>query len=195
MIRRLRQYNEKVGGLYLPSELGAIERLSKQRDTHLVQGYLTIVQYEAEDLARDTLAVLDEGSNLIVDTGREALRELQAQTAETNNAAGNKDLGFLGVGDGSNEGASIPSTSTTGLFNELTTGSPARPTLSVTAPPPSPNTVNLWTAQIGSGELNGSIIDEAALFCLDGTMYAMRTFAGQAKSTGFAMEFRWTQIF
>lgn len=148
--------------------------------------------------------ILQPGKNLIVNTGREALRRLQAHTAEGATAAGSYDLGYLAVGDGSLSGATVPQPTDTSLINEITdpVGGPVvsgvpRPLLTVTAPPPGPPfTTNLWTAQIGTTQFNGQTINEAGLVCLnDITLFAFRTFTNQTKDAGFVMEFRWSIIF
>jgi hypothetical protein len=114
------------------------------------------------------------------------------------------DLGELAVGDGSSGGTVTPQPGDTGLSTEQTDpqGGPVvsgvpRPTMTVTTPPPGPPFLtNLWTAQIGTSQLNGITIDEAGIFCLDdSTLFARRTFTGQTKASGFVMEFRWSILY
>ena len=159
----------------------------------------TPVEEKRECLTCDT--------NLIVDVGRAAIRALQAHTAEGGTAAGLLDLGYLAVGggplptDGSSNGTLTPQPADTSILDELTTpsggGGPVfRPLLSLTTPPPAPLKTNLWTAQIGTTELNGNFINNAGLFCLnESTLFAFRTFVNQLKDSSFVMEFRWTILF
>jgi hypothetical protein len=204
-----RHWARSEGGIYFAEELGVLHRLSGARDCCGVLGILAVVQYPVDEqgqLIPEKAEVLDVGENLVVNLGKEALRELQALTAEGNGSDGVKDLGRLALGRGSSGGASTPSLTTTGLFTESTVPSggapdtPNRPTLTVTAPAPGPPfTTNLWAGQIASSEMNNapqSTINEAGLFCLDNsTLFAMRTFANQTKAVGFVFELRWSTLF
>lgn len=215
------QWNKTAGGIYYPEELEMFEKKCVQRERlrqHLVaggfrehvqltEGALGIYKIPVDDAGnpiREKAECLLLDENLIVNTGREALRRLNAHTAEGATAAGAFDLGFLAVGDGSASGATVPQPGDTTLANEITdpVGGPVvsgvpRPLLNVSAPPPGPPfTTNLWSAQIGTTQFNGQTINEAGLICLnDATLFAYRTFTNQTKDAGFVMEFRWSIIF
>jgi len=199
------RWTQTAGGLLYPEE---VTFHAHMRERHAIcDGALAIFEFPAladgsPDRSRGRL--LDIGQNLIVNSGRAAIAELQRHTADGAAAAGVFDLGYLAVGTGSGGGAISPVPGDTALATEGTdpvagpvvSGVP-RPLCSVSTPPPGPPFMsNLWSAQIGSTELNGSAIDEAGIFCLDdATLYCYRTFAAQTKSAGFVMEFRWTHIF
>lgn len=203
--KRLRKWHRSEGGIYYEAELAEIHRRSALRDKHVIQGFLTGYQYPPGH-PEEAEILIPPGPNLVVDLGREALRELQATTAESNSSPGSKDLGYLAVGNGSSGGSTTPNPTDSALNSEstgATAGSApsgvARPLLSVTTPPPGPPfTTNLWSGQFGSSELNSAPynqIDEAGLYCLDNsTLYALRTFTTQTKASGFALELRWTII-
>ena len=205
--RKLIRWNTTAGGLFYPEELAVMERMSLRDKCHVADGSLAIYEFPADDLGqpiREKGRLLCLGDNLIVNWGRHALAYLQRHTAVegavypgVGGGAGIHDLGYLAVGDGSGGGAVVPQPTDTALASELTGGPVPRPLLSVTTPPPGPPyMVNLWSGQIGTSQLNGETINEAAMFCLDdSTMFNYRTFANQAKSAGFVMEFRWTIIF
>ncbi len=173
-------------------------------------GVLALYKIPVDDTGRpieEKRECLACDENLIVDVGRASIRALQAHTTEGGTAAGLFDLGFLAVGggllatDGSNNGTLTPQPNNTVILDELTTpsggGGPVfRPLLSLTAPPPAPLKTNLWTAQIGTTELNGNFINNAGLFCLnETTLFSFRTFVNQIKDASFVMEFRWTILF
>lgn len=192
------QWKQSAGGLFYPEEIKKLVELKdRAKKADGVLGIFEMPVDEAGQPIRSQARCLSLGENLIVNVGRESLRQLQSHTTEVNGASGTKDLGFLAVGDGSAGGSTVPQPGDTGLISELTTGGFVRPQLSVTVPPPGPPfTVNLWSAQIGTTELNGETINEAALFSLDNTtMFSFRTFANQVKSSGFVMEFRWSILF
>ncbi len=176
------------------------------RDKPTPQGILGIYEFPADDDGSPIYEKgrpLEIGNNLIVNAGRAALASLQRATVASITATGVFDLGYLAVGSGSSGGTTTPLPTDTGLASEDTdpVGGPVvsgvpRPLLSVSTPAPTPFTVNLWTAQIASTQLNGVDIDEAGLFCLDdSTLFSYRTFAAQTKSSGFVMEFRWSILF
>lgn len=198
---RKKEWKERPSGLLYPVETSFLNG-HKER-AKVADGVFCIYQYPADDdgnpIYEKGECILEPQYNLIVNTGRESLRKLQAHSAEGGTAAGQFDLGFLAVGNGSNSGATLPLPGNTGLIAELTSvmGPVPRPQLNVTAPPPGPPfTVNLWTAQIGTGQLNGQNINEAGMFCLNNTtLFNHRTFANQAKSSGFVLEFRFSILF
>jgi len=204
--KKLQVWNQSSGGIYFLEELEMFERDYKDNglsDVVRMRGFLSIVEYPADDDGspiKEKGRVLEANKNLIVNVGRASLASLQRTTAAGLTTIGVFDLGLLAVGDGSSGGSSVPQPSDTGLANERTdpVGGPVvsgvtRPTLSVSTPAPSPFTTNLWSAQIGTTQLNGVDIDEAALFCLDdATMFSYRTFAAQTKASGFVLEFRWS---
>lgn len=203
MDNKEKSWGKRPSGLLIPVERAFLEARSATERANCRDGVLTIVQYPADDdgnpIYEKMEVLLGPCYNLIVSTGREALRKLQAHSAEGGTAAGLFDLGYLAVGNGSSSGATVPLPGNTALLAELTSvaGAVPRPQLNVTAPPPGPPfTVNLWTAQIGTGQLNGENINEMGMFCLNQTtLFNHRTFANQAKSSGFVMEFRTTVIF
>lgn len=205
-IKKLRLWNAGGGGLFHDEELGVMERSAFRENVRIGDGLLSLYEYPADDSGAK---IHEQGrclfccfENLIVNAGRTALAALQRHTIDGAGAAGTYDLGYLGVGDGSLGGATVPLPADTVMASELTdpVGGPVvsgvpRPTLTVSTPPPGAMT-NLWTGQIGTADLNGSSIDEAALWCLDdSTMFSYRTFGAQAKTSGFVMEFRWSIIF
>jgi hypothetical protein len=199
------KWGYSAGGLLYPEEVKFHQGM-KERDA-ICDGALAIYEFPADadgNAIRSKGRLLDIGQNLIVNVGRAAIAALQRGTADGGGAEGTYDLGYLAVGTGSGGGATSPVPGDTGLATEGTdpVGGPVvsgvpRPLCSVTTPPPGPPYIsNLWSAQIGSAELNGSAIDEAGIYCLDdSTLYCYRTFAAQTKSAGFVMEFRWTHIF
>lgn len=203
--KKMMSWVQSAGGLYHPEEV-AVHAAAKERYA-VCDGLLAIYEYPADDNGnpiRSKGRCLDLGPNLIVNTGRAASRALNSHTADGATAAGVYDLGLLAVGTGSTGGATAPVSGDTSLATEATdpVGGPVvsgvpRPTMTATTPPPGPPFLsNLWSAQIGTGELNGSAIDEAGIYCLDDTtLFSYRTFAAQTKSAGFVMEFRWTIIF
>lgn len=207
--RKLIKWNQKAGGLYFPEELELFEKISYGLcDGINIKGALSIYEFPADDnggAIRSKGRCLASGKNLIVNTGRASLASLQRTTAASIITAGVFDLGLLAVGTGSGGGSGhTPVPTDTALQNEVTdpVGGPVvsgvtRPTLQVSTPPPGPPfTTNLWTAQIGTTQLNGESIDEAALFCLDDSiMFSYRTFAAQTKASGFVHEYRWTILF
>jgi hypothetical protein len=177
-------------------------------DQQKTRGFLSILSIPVDDsgiLIREKAMVVDAGKNLIVNLGRAALASMNRATAAGLPVVGIFDLGELAVGNGSGGGAGhIPQPTDIALVAESTDpiGGPVvsgvpRPILQVTTPPPGPPFItNLWTAQIGTTQLNGVAIDEAALFCLDDTtMFSYRTFTAQTKAAGFVMEFRWSILF
>lgn len=204
---KLTKWHVSEGGIYYAEELEAIRRVKLSDTVHKagVLGIYKIPVGPSGELLRDQAECLNTGSNLIVNTGRASLRALQAHTAEGGTAAGTFDLGTLAVGggpdptDGSNNGTTTPQPTDTAILDELTSvsGAVPRPTLSLTTPPPGPPfTTNLWSAQIGTTQLNGNVINNAGLYCLDNqTLFAFRTFVNQVKDSGFVMEFRWSIIF
>jgi hypothetical protein len=207
-IRKLRIWNADGGNLFHDEELGVIHRSSFRERTKIGEGMVSLYKYPGDD---DGSPIREKGEclfccfdNLIVNTGRAALAALQRHTIDGATAGGTLDLGYLGVGVGSVGGATVPLPGDTSMATESTdpVGGPVvsgvpRPTLSVATPPPGPPYMtNLWTGQIGTADLNGLSIDEAALWCLDdSTMFAYRTFGAQAKTSGFVLEFRWSIIF
>lgn len=203
--KRIMRWNQSQGGLYYPEEVAAHAAMTERHA--ICDGLLSIYEYPADDdgnPVRSKGRCLDIGKNLIVNTGRAATRALNSHTADGATAAGVFDLGLLAVGVGSTGGATIPVAGDTALNTESTdpvagpvvSGVP-RPTMTATTPPPGPPFLsNLWAAQIGTTELNGLLIDEAGIYCLDdSTLYSFRTFAAQTKSSGFILEFRWSLIF
>lgn len=206
--RKLVKWNQTSGGLYFPEELELFEKIEKGLvDAETAKGFCSIYRFPADDdgnAIREKQECLNQGPNLIVNLGRASLASLQRATVTATSVEGSLDLGLLAVGHGSGGGAGhtpLPTDST--LQNEDTdpVGGPVvsgvpRPTLQVTTPAPSPFTTNLWVAQLGTTQLNGIAIDEAALLCLDDTtMFSYRTFAAQNKTSGFVMEFRWSILF
>lgn len=205
-VNRAKRWTRAEGGFYFLEELDVMG-VFKERVT--VRGVLSIVEWPEdcppEQRDAETRFLVPPGHNLIVNTGKEALAQLQRLTAAALAVSGVKDLGYLAVG----HGALAPLPTTTALTSESTGPNPpaappasgvVRPLLSVTAPPPGPPfTSNLWTAQIGSAQLNSApynVFSEAALFCLDdATMFAARGGFSQAKTPGFASEFRWVNAF
>lgn len=204
-LRRLRRWNQKAGGLFLPEELAVHEKMCFRENVRMAEGFLAIYEFPVDDSGtplREKGRCLLMQDNLIVNSGRASLASLQRGTLDGGGAFGVFDLGYGAVGNGSSGGSITPQPTDTGLASELTgaTAPPGvivRPALSVATPPPGPPfLVNLWSFQIGTTQLNGSTIDEAGMFCLDNiTFFNYRTFAGQAKSSGFAMEFRFSTIF
>jgi hypothetical protein len=204
--RRLQKWNQKAGGLFLPEELAVQEKACFRERVRLAEGCLAVYEYPAKDdgtplREKGRCLVLQE--NLIVNLGRASLAALQRGTFDGGGAFGTMDLGYLGIGNGSGGGGTVPAPGNTAMTAELTgagvpgPGGIVRPSVVCTTPPPGPPYMtNLWSAQIGTAELNGFSLDEAALFCLDNaTMFSFRTFTAQAKAAGFVMEFRWTIIF
>lgn len=199
------QWSQSQGGLFYPEEV-AIHAAHKER-YKVADGVLAVYEYPADDAGnpiRSKGRLLDLGSNLIVNTGRAATRALNSHTADGGTAAGAFDLGYLAVGTGSSGGSTVPVPGDTSLATEATdpVGGPVvsgvpRPLMSSTTPPPGPpHLANLWSAQIGTTQLNGSAIDEAGIYCLDDTtLFSYRTFAAQTKSSGFVIEFRWSILF
>lgn len=205
---KLIKWHRSQGGIYYPEEIEQFKSLWFKDKIHKADGILGIYKIPVDtqgNLLRDKAECLTVGSNLIVNTGRASLRALQAHTVEGETAAGAFDLGYLAVGggdnptDGSNNGTTTPQPADTALLDELTSvaGAVPRPQLSLTVPPPGPPfTTNLWTAQIGTTQLNGKYINNAGLYCLDNqTLFSFRTFVNQIKDSGFVMEFRWSIIF
>lgn len=206
-LRRIKRWNQKAGGLFLPEELAVQERTSFRERVKLAEGCLAIYEYPAADdgtpiREKGRCLVLEE--NLIVNVGRASLAALQRGTYDGGGAFGTLDLGKLAVGNGSGGGGTLPLPADTALANELTGPAPLappavilRPSLIATLPPPGPPFMsNLWTGQIGTADLNGYALDEAGLVCLDDvTLFSFRTFAAQTKAAGFVMEFRWTILF
>lgn len=206
--RRFLNWNQdKARGLFHREELAVQGKVRLRDKVKLAEGVLAIYEYPVQDDGtplREKGRCLHLESNLIVNLGRASLAALNRGTIDGGVAFGVYDLGYLAVGDGSGGGGTTPQPGDSGLANELTGPPPLtppaiilRPLLSVTTPPPGPVFMtNLWSAQLGTGDLNGYAIDEAGLFCLDNTtLFSYRTFAAQTKSAGFAMEFRWTIIF
>ena len=200
-------WNQTPGGLFFPEERAIHQLVCFRERYHFADGVLAIYEYPADDDGspiRKKGRCLMCGPNLIVNSGRAATRALNSDTADGGVAAGVFDLGYLAVGVGSGGGAVSPLPGDIALATESTdpvagpvvSGVP-RPLMSVTTPPPGPPFMtNLWTGQIGATDLNGLSIDEAGIFCLDdSTLFCYRTFAAQAKSAGFVMEFRWSIIF
>ncbi len=184
----MKKWSKTPGGIFYAEELDEICAL---HETLRLEGFLTLVGWPEDD-PEDVRVHFSPRKNLIVNLGRESVLQLASYTARSV-AAPNRDLGTLGVGTGSSNGSLTPSSSTTALYNELTDGTPARYSLvhsfgDVTTP----HVLSLWTAQVPAGDLVGSTINEAALFSRDGSMFAMRTFADQAKTSGYVLEFRWT---
>lgn len=205
MMKKLTKWNESAGGIFYPEELAFYEKNALLDKSNHADGHLTILQMPADDDGkpiREKAEILTIGENLIVNVGRAALASLQRATAASLVTIGVFDLGLLAVGSGSGGGLGhTPQPSDTALQSEDTdpVGGPVvsgvtRPTLAISTPPPGPPFLtNLWTAQLGTTQLNGVAIDEAALFCLDDTtMFSYRTFAAQTKAAGFIMEFRWS---
>ena len=205
--KKLIQWNQSAGGLYFPEELDFFQKQSLREKSDMADGHLSIVQMPADDDGapiREKAEVLDAGDNLIVTVGRASLASLHRTTAAGLTTIGVFDLGLLAVGSGSGGGAGhTPDPADVGLQTESTdpVGGPVvsgvpRPTLSVSTPPPGPPFLtNLWTAQIGTTQLNGVAIDEAGLFCLDdSTLFSYRSFTAQTKASGFVMEFRWSVL-
>ncbi len=205
---KLIKWHRSEGGIYYPEEMDVIRHLYLTDKVKKVDGVLGIYKIPVDKNGvqqPDKAECLMCGVNLIVDVGRASLRALQAHTAEGSTAAGTFDLGTLAVGggtlatDGSNNGTITPQTTDTAILDELTSisGVVPRPTLALTTPPPGPPfTTNLWSAQIGTTELNGNVINNAGLFCLDNqTLFSFRTFVNQVKDSGFVIEFRWSIIF
>jgi hypothetical protein len=203
--RRIQRWNQKAGGLFLPEELAVHERACFREKVRLAEGCLAIYEFPAKD---DGTPLREKGrclvlqDNLIVNLGRASLAALQRGTFDGGVSFGVMDLGYLAVGNGSGGGGIVPTPTDSGLAADLTgpLAPPAvivRPSLICTLPPPGPPYMaNLWSAQIGTAELNGYAIDEAGLFCLDNlTLFSYRTFAAQTKAAGFVMEFRWTILF
>jgi len=184
-----------------PEEAAVVAELRREAEGRvLVQGCLSFVAHEPGKSGR----VLTCGRNLVVNTGKEALAKLFGATALgyapatiVGNATTGLDIGYLAVGDG---GLS-PLPTTTSLNSELTVPAPGpgviRPTFIASLPPPGPPfTTLLATAQIGTADLNGSNIDEAAIYCFDDTtMFAARGFGAIAKTAAYALEARWTITF
>ena len=226
MANPFRKWKKSEGGVYYAEEIGAMERhLAAQQsnrsrwgriksafllkdEVKLSEGVLGIFKVPVDDYGNKIESkreCLSLDSNLIVNVGREMLRSLQAHTAEGSSSAGSDDLGFLAVGggtlasDGSNNGTITPLPTDTALLDELTSpsGPVFRPLLSLTVPAPGPPfTTNLWSAQIGTTQLNSNFINNAGLFGLDNaTLFSFRTFVNQTKDSGFVMEFRWSIIF
>jgi hypothetical protein len=206
-LKKVRQWNESAGGIFYPEELEFYEKNVWKEKCPLADGHMSLVQMEADDDGnpiRETAEVLVCGENLIVNVGRGALASMHRATAAGLTVVGVFDLGLLAVGSGSSGGTVTPLPADTGLSTEETdpVGGPVvsgvpRPAMIVTTPPPGPPFLtNLWTAQIGTAQLNGVTIDEAGIFCLDdGTLFARRTFTGQTKAAGFVMEFRWSILY
>lgn len=210
LFKKLIQWNKTSGGLYYPEELALQAARSFREKVKMVDGVLAIYEFPAADdgsPVREKGRCLFADGNLIVNLGRGACASSQRLTADTI-PPGTYDLGYLGVGNGSGGGATTPQPGDIAMANELTGSAlvpapvPAtalilRPLLTVTTPPPGPPYMsNLWTGQIGTADLNTYVIDEAALWCRDNTtLFSYRTFAGQTKSAGFVMEFRWTILF
>jgi hypothetical protein len=208
--RKLTTWRTMESGMYLPHEQEYIEHIAFEEKAGPA-GALWLYKYP--DGQPEDAELLDQGHNLITTTGRSSLAFLQRDTVAAIGAAGVYDLGYLALGNGSTAGALTPVAATTALFNETTTvaGLATRKALSVSTPPPGPPYMtNLWSAQIGPAEYNSTtldggvqinIVNEAALFCLNGsadstgTMFSMRTFANQFKSAGITFEFRWSIIF
>ncbi len=226
MTTPFQKWKKSEGGIYFAEEIGAMERHHAARnsprsrwgqlksafilrdDVEVSEGVLGIYKVPVDDNGNKIESkreCLSLGSNLIVNTGREMLRSLQAHTSEGSTSAGNDDLGFLAVGggtmasDGSNNGTITPQPADTAILDELTNpvGPVFRPLLSLTVPAPGPPfTTNLWSAQIATTELNGNFINNAGMFGLDNsTLFSFRTFVNQTKDSGFVMEFRWSIIF
>jgi hypothetical protein len=208
--KKLLQWNRSSGGIFFPEELEMFEKidLGLVDKVEVLDGILGLYEFPADDCGRPIRSrgrCLDIGPNLIVNAGRAALASLQRTTAAGLTTIGVLDLGLLAVGSGSGGGAGhTPQPTDTALQTENTDpiGGPVvsgvpRPTLQVSTPPPGPPFVtNLWTAQIGTTQLNGVAIDEAATFCLDdSTMFSYRTFAAQTKASGFVIEIRWSHLF
>lgn len=206
-LRKIRKWNKTSGGLFYPEEMEFFEKHSFKEKSDMADGHLAIVQMKADDDGnpiRETAEVLTAGNNLIVSVGRAALASMHRATAAGLTVVGIYDLGYLAVGSGSSGGAVTPDPGDVGLATESTdpVGGPVvsgvpRPTLAISTPPPGPPFLtNLWTAQIGTSQLNGTAIDEAGIFCLDdATLFARRTFAAQTKASGFVMEFRWSILY
>jgi hypothetical protein len=205
---KLIKWHRSEGGIYFPEEMDVIRHLYLKDKVKKADGVLGIYKIPVDENGvqqRDKAECLACGTNLIVDVGRASLRALQAHTAEGGTAAGTFDLGTLAVGggtnptDGSNNGTITPQPGDTAILDELTSvsGPVPRPTLALSTPPPGPPfTTNLWSAQIGTTELNGNVINNAGLYCLDNqTLFSFRTFVNQVKDSGFVMEFRWSIIF
>jgi hypothetical protein len=206
--KSIKQWRQLASGIYFPEEIDYLEHNIWEEKVQMA-GFLSIYSYPGTD--RSQAIALDLGHNLIVDLGREAMARLQRDTVDGGIYHGLMDLGYLALGNGSNNGASVPNNATSALFSE-TTGDPAmappcaRKVLSVTTPPPGPPYItNLWSAQIGPTEFNDTTnsafgrpfneINEAGMYCLDTTtLYNMRTFANQYKSSGITFEFRWSVI-
>jgi hypothetical protein len=198
--RRLTRWNQKAGGLFLPEEMAVYEKLCFREHVKMAEGFLAIYEFPVDDSGtplREKGRCLLMQDNLIVNGGRASLASLQRGTLDGGGAFGVLDLGYGAVGNGSGGGAITPQPTDTALAAELTNGVIPRPLLSVSTPPPGPPfLVNLWSFQIGTAQLNGFAIDEASMFCLNSlTMFNYRTFAGQTKSSGFTMEFRFSTIF
>lgn len=208
--KKVTQWNRSNGGIFYPEELSLFEKEFQLRedlcDSQVTSGVLSMFEYPADDEGnpiREKGRCLVAGKNLIVDVGRASLASLQRTTAASITTIGTFDLGYLAIGSGSSGGATTPQPADTGLTTEDTdpVGGPVvsgvpRPTLQVSTPSPTPFKVNLWTAQLGTTQLNGTDIDEAGLFCLDDTtLFAKRAFAAQTKASGFVVEFRWSILF
>jgi len=206
---KITKWNKSAGGIFFPEELDLIEKYTMElADKEKVQGILGIYEFPADDDGtpiREKGRCLVAGKNLIVNSGRGALASMHRATAASLAVVGTYDLGYLAVGSGSVGGAghtplpadtSLQTEDTDPVSGPVVSGVP-RPTLQVSTPPPGPPFVtNLWTAQIGTTQLNGTAIDEAGLYCLDDTtLFSYRTFAAQTKAAGFVLEFRWSVLF
>jgi len=180
-------------GIFFPEELEIIEKQRRAAEGRiLVQGCLSFVAREPGKPGR----LLSVGENLVVNEGKQSLAKLFGLTALAGTypaVAGVSDIGYFAVGDG---GLS-PLPTTNALINELTGGAVPRPTFIVSLPPPGPPHVTmLAVAQIGTSDLNGFNIDEAAIFSQDNTtMFAARGFGAIAKTAAYALEGRWTITF
>jgi hypothetical protein len=200
--KRLVRWNQSNKGLFLPEEL---EKLSEVYNDHAtsdslkVEGFVSIRKIPVDCPEKAELADLGTGpvgKNLITDTGRAALCRLARDVAAGGGGGALYSLGYLAVGDGSGSGALVPNAASTELYSELTGTTPVRPMCSLTTPGSAPLVTLILTAQIGYSELNGTSIDESAIFCLDNsTMFSFKTFTAQQKDVYFVFEWRWTIVF
>jgi hypothetical protein len=204
---RLTRWNESAGGLFYPEELEIASNMYLKEEHH-TRGVLSIAEWPEGHPEEAHLLELESGrgavENLIVNTGRGSLAKASALTSLAQPAS-EWDLGYLAVGTGG--AGNVPAPTDFELYNEVTvTVAPGvlRPLMVATQSAPAPFMTNLWTAQIGSTELNGSLIDEAGIYCLNlstvpagggVTLFCYRVFSDQTKSAGFVWECRWTHIF
>lgn len=147
-----------------------------------VDGHLTIKLRYADG----TEQIHVDEDNLVVYGGKISLLTALYSPSYVPNPISTLHVGTAGTIDPAGLYPKTPSNDLTTLYQDIFSVSTSYDILNASVPSVT------FLASISESQCNGTLLTEAGLFMLDGTMFNIKTFTGIPKTSYFAVDFAWT---